>query len=76
MSGVALVPQHCRIELSKSQASVKNSRLQRRAMAPKAKIRAYTRFGRETALKLRECIRDISSTTARCPSASMASGNG
>jgi hypothetical protein len=35
MSGVALVPQHCRIELSKSQASVKNSRLQRRAMAPK-----------------------------------------
>jgi hypothetical protein len=31
---------------------------------------------RETALRLRECIHDISSTTARCASASMAPGNG
>jgi hypothetical protein len=43
-------------------------------MAPNL-IYAYTRFGRE-ALKLRECIHDISSTTARCATASMAPGNG
>jgi len=65
---------HCRIELSKSQASVKNSRLKRRAMTPKL---TYAHIlGLETSPQLQNCIHDISPMTAHCASASMAPGNG
>ena len=45
----------------------------REALAPQGKPAAYVHILglAETALKLRECIHDISSTTAHCASASM-----
>jgi len=45
-------------------------------MAPKLRWVHILGLARETALQLRECIYDISSTTARYASASMAPGNG
>lgn len=76
MSGVALLPRHYRIELSKSQASGEKLSFVEARYGTQPSIRAYTRFCRETALQLRECIQDISCTTARCVSASMAPRSG
>jgi hypothetical protein len=45
-------------------------------MAPNVLYPHIPGFAVGRALKLRECIHDVGSTTARCASASMAPGNG
>ena len=50
--------------------------LDMRVPTPNINMRIYAVWRKTTALQLRDCIHDISSTTARCATASMAPGNG